>query len=76
MSLPKKIAAIAAPIAGIVLLLAIPAWAEDAPFRPSNSAGTTSPQKSIEKHHSWLIRHTPGHAHGNPELPRVAHELR
>jgi hypothetical protein len=76
MSLSKKIAAMAAPIAGFAFLLAVPASAQ-APASPkadspkadtypkaetnSSTPASESTHKKVEAHrHHWSKKHTPG----------------
>jgi hypothetical protein len=81
MSLSKKIAAMAAPIAGIAFLLAVPASAQ-APASPKadtpkadtypkaeanvSTPASESTHKKVEAHrHHWTKKHTPGTVSGN-----------
>jgi hypothetical protein len=80
MSLSKKIAAMAAPIAGLALLLAVPASAQ-APASPKadspkadtypkadanlSTPASESTHKKVEAHRRhWSKKHTPGTASG------------
>ena len=86
MSLSKKIAAMAAPIAGFALLLAVPALAQTPPKAdtyPKADANTSSPasastRKKVEAHrHHWSKQHTPGTVSGTnlSHKPTVAHKV-
>jgi hypothetical protein len=85
MSLPKKIAALAAPVAGVALLLALPALAQDTKASTSTKAevnlsapSTEAPKKKVAAHrHLWSKKHTPGTASGTPATrkPKVAHQV-
>jgi hypothetical protein len=84
MSLSKKIAAIAAPIAGFAFLLAVPAAAQNAqaPAAPKAETNVSTPasestHKKVEAHRRhWSKQHTPGTASGTnvSHKPRVAHK--
>ena len=88
MSLSKKIAAMAAPIAGFALLLAVPASAQ-APASPKadtypkadanvSTPASESTHKKIEAHrHHWAKKHTPGTVSGTTvsHKPTVAHKV-
>jgi hypothetical protein len=89
MSLSKKIAAMAAPIAGFaLLLLAVPASAQ-APASPkadtypkadanSSAPASESTRKKVEAHrHHWTKKHTPGTVSGTTvsHKPTVAHKV-
>ena len=88
MSLSKKIAAMAAPIAGFALLLAVPASAQ-APASPKadtypkadanvSTPASESTHKKVEAHrHHWTKKHTPGTASGTTvsHKPTVAHKV-
>jgi hypothetical protein len=88
MSLSKKIAAMAAPIAGFALLLAVPASAQ-APASPKadtypkadvnlSAPASESTHKKVEAHrHHWSKKHTPGTVSGNivSHKPTVAHKV-
>jgi hypothetical protein len=86
MSLPKKIAALAAPIAGVALLLAVQASAQTAKASTSTKAEanfsaptTEAPKKKVVAHrHLWSKKHTPGTASGTPTTrkPKVAHQVK
>jgi acyl-CoA synthetase (NDP forming) len=60
MSLPKKIAAMAVPFAGLALLLAVSASAQPAqPPKPAPEAASSAPT------HEWKVRHwKKKHEHG------------
>ena len=87
MSLSKKIAAMAAPIAGFALLLAVPALAQTPPKAadtyPKADANVSTPasestHKKVEAHrHHWEKKHTAGTASGTTvsHKPTVAHKL-
>jgi hypothetical protein len=89
MSLSKKIAAMAAPIAGLALLLAVPASAQ-APAPPpkadtypkaesnSSTPSTESTHRKVEAHrHHWAKKYTPGTASGTTvsHKPTGAHKV-
>jgi len=84
MSLSKKIAAMAAPIAGLAFLLAVPASAQNtqAPATPKAETNVSTPSsesthKKVEAHrHHWSKKHTPGTAGGTnvSHKPTVAHK--
>jgi hypothetical protein len=88
MSLSKIIAAMAAPIAGFALLLAVPASAQ-APASPKadtypkadanlSAPASESTHKKVEAHrHHWSKKHTPGTVSGNnvSHKPTVAHKI-
>lgn len=89
MSLSKKIAAMAAPIAGFAFLLAVPASAQ-APaspkadtYPPKAEANFSTPtseltQKKVEAHRRhWSKKHTPGTVSGTnvSHKPTVAHKI-
>ena len=87
MSLSKKIAAMAAPIAGFALLLAVPALAQTPPKAadtyPKADANTSAPSsesthKKVEAHrHQWTKKHTAGTTSGTTvsHKPTVAHKV-
>jgi hypothetical protein len=88
MSLSKKIAAIAAPIAVFAFLLAVPASAQ-APASPKadtypkadanlSTPASESSHKKVEAHRRhWTKKHTPGAVSGNnvSHKPTVAHKV-
>jgi len=84
MSLSKKIATMAAPIAGFALLLTVPASAQNAqaPASPKAETNVSTPasestHKKVEAHrHHWSKKHTPGTAGGTnvSHKPTVAHK--
>ena len=84
MSLPKMIAAMAAPVAGVALLLALPALAQNTKASTSPKAEvnlsaptTEAPKKKVAAHrHLWSKKHTPGTASGTaqPRKAKVAHQ--
>ena len=89
MSLSKKIAAMAAPIAGFAFLLAVPASAQ-APaspkadtYPPKAEANFSTPtsestHKKVEAHRRhWSKKHTPGTVTGTnvSHKPTVAHKV-
>jgi hypothetical protein len=84
MSLSKKIAAMAGPIAGFAFLLAVPASAQNAraPASPKAETNISTPasestHKKVEAHrHHWTKKHTPGTAGGTnvSHKPTVAHK--
>jgi hypothetical protein len=88
MSLSRKIAAMAAPIAGLALLVAIPASAQ-APASPKadtypkadanvSTPTTESTHKKVEAHRRhWSKKHTPGTVSGTAvsHKPTVAHKI-
>jgi hypothetical protein len=90
MSLSKKIAAMAAPVAVFAFLLAVPASAQ-APASPPKAADTypkadanvsapssESTHKKVEAHrHHWAKKHTPGTVSGTTvsHKPTVAHKV-
>lgn len=82
MSLSKKIATMAAPIAGFAFLLAVPASAQNAPASPKAETNVSTPasestHKKVEAHrHHWSKKHTPGTAGGTnvSHKPTVAHK--
>jgi hypothetical protein len=84
MSLPKKIAAMAAPIAGVALLLAVQASAQTtkpstSPKSEVNLSGPTAeaPQKKVTAHrHLWSKKHTAKTASSTaqPRKAKVAHQ--
>jgi hypothetical protein len=86
MSLAKKIAAMAAPIAGVALLLAVPASAQTTKASTSTKAEvnlsaptTEAPKKKVAAHrHLWSKKHTPGTASGAAQArkPKVAHQVK
>ena len=86
MSLPKKIAAMAAPIAGVALLLAVQASAQNAKASTSPKAEvnfsaptTEAPHKKVVAHrHLWSKKHTAGTASGTAQArkPKVAHQVK
>jgi len=91
MSLSKKIAAMAAPIAGLAFLLALPASAQaPAPAAPPkadtypradanvSTPASESTHKKVEAHrHHWSKKHTPGTGSGTTvsHKPTVAHKI-
>ena len=87
MSLSNKIAAMAAPIAGFALLLAVPALAQTPPKAadtyPKADANLSTPasestHKKVEAHRRhWSKKHTPGTVSGNnvSHKPTVAHKV-
>jgi hypothetical protein len=87
MSLSKKIAAMAAPIAGFAFLLAVPALAQTPPKAadtyPKADANTSAPapestHKKVEAHRrQWSKKHTAGTASGTnvSHKPTVAHKI-
>ncbi len=91
MSLSKKIAAMAAPIAGLAFLLAVPASAQaPAPAAPPkadtypradanvSTPASESTHKKVEAHrHHWSKKHTPGTGGGTTvsHKPTVAHKV-
>ena len=89
MSLSKKIAAMAAPIAGFAFLLAVPALAQApaspkaADTYPKADANTSAPSsesthKKVEAHrHHWTKKHTAGTTSGTSvsHKPTVAHKV-
>ena len=82
MSLSKKIAAMAAPIAGFAFLLAVPALAQ-APASPKADANVSTPasestHKKVEAHRrQWSKQHTAGTTSGTTvsHKPTVAHKV-
>ena len=88
MSLSKKIAAMAAPIAGFAFILAVPASAQ-APASPKadtypkaeanvSTPASESTHKKVEAHRRhWSKQHTPGTVSGNnlSHKPTVAHKV-
>lgn len=88
MSLSKKIAAMAAPIAGFAFLLAVPASAQ-APASPQadtypkaatnfSTPASESTHKKVEAHRrNWSKKHTAGSASGTnvSHKPTVAHKV-
>ena len=88
MSLSKKIAAMAAPIAGFALLFAVSASAQ-APAPPkadtypraetnSSTPASASTHKKVEAHrHHWSKQHTAGTVSGTTvsHKPTVAHKV-
>ena len=88
MSLSKKIAAMAAPIAGFALLLAVPASAQ-APASPKadtypkadvnlSAPASESTHKKVEAHRrNWSKKHTAGTVTGTnvSHKPTVAHKV-
>jgi hypothetical protein len=87
MSLSKKIAAMAAPIAGFAFLLAVSALAQTPPKAadtyPKADANTSAPasestHKKVEAHRrQWSKKHTAGTATGTnvSHKPTVAHKV-
>jgi len=87
MSLSKMIAAMAAPIAGFALLLAVPALAQTPPKAadtyPKADANVSTPasastHKKVEAHRRhWEKKHTAGTASGTnvSHKPTVAHKV-
>ena len=88
MSLSKKIAAMAAPIAGLALLLAVPASAQaptpsKADTYPKADANLSTPasestHKKVEAHRrNWSKKHTAGAVSGTnvSHKPTVAHKV-
>lgn len=89
MSLSKKIAAMAAPIAGFAFLLAVSASAQ-APAQPKaadtypradanvSAPASESTHKKVEAHrHNWSKQHTAGTVSGTTvsHKPTVAHKV-
>jgi len=61
MSLPKKIAAIAAPLAGVVLMIGAPAWAQSSTQPSSETSSATAPKSNVMSRMSE-VKHEPGSA--------------
>jgi len=59
MSLPKKIAALAAPMVGVVLMLGVPAWAQNSTQPSSETTSATVPKSNVMSKMS-AVQHEPG----------------
>ncbi|MGO9401077.1 MAG: hypothetical protein ACLP19_25025 [Xanthobacteraceae bacterium] len=73
MSLPKKIAATAAPIVGVVLMLGVPASAQNAQ-PPSETASATAPKSAVMPKMS-AVKHEPGNATHAAKAAKTANDL-
>jgi hypothetical protein len=84
MSLPKKIAAIAAPVAAIAFLLAVPASAQTPPAASSpkppvdySAGGTEAPKsKVMATRHSWTKKHSAEKKKTDKKLAKTAHQVK
>jgi hypothetical protein len=82
MSLPKKFAAIAAPVAAIAFLLAVPASAQNAPA-PMASGDYSAPAaeapkaKTAATRHAWTKKHAADKkASAKKQLTKASHEVK
>lgn len=84
MSLPKKFAAIAAPVAAIAFLLAVPASAQNppAPTSPkapvdfSTSTSEAPKTKVMATRHSWTKKHTAEKKPSGKRLAKSSHQVK
>jgi hypothetical protein len=84
MSLPKKIAALAAPVAAIAFLLAVPASAQNPPASTSpkapvdySTSTTEAPKaKTMATRHSWTKKHTAEKKASAKRLTKASHEVK
>lgn len=74
MNLPKKIAAVAAPIVGVVLMLGVPAWAQNAAQPSSDTAAANAPKSNVVRKMS-AVKHEPGSATHTAKAPKGGTDL-
>lgn len=74
MNLPKKIAAMAAPIIGVVLMLGVPAWAQSS-TQPSNENASATPPKPNVTSKMSAVKHEPGSATHTAKATKSSTEL-
>ena len=63
MSLPKKIAAMTAPITGVVLMFGVPAWAQSSTQPTSEAASAAAPKSNVMSKMSEVKHETGGAKH-------------
>lgn len=73
MSLPKKIAAMAAPVVGVVLMLGLPASAQTA--QPSSETASATAPKSAAMSKMSAVKHEPGSATPTAKAAKTTSDL-
>jgi hypothetical protein len=73
MSLPKKIAATAAPVVGVVLMLGVPASAQTA--QPSSETASATAPQSIVRSKTSAVKHEQGSAPHAAKAAKTASDL-
>jgi hypothetical protein len=73
MSLPKKIAATAVPVVGVVLMLGVPASAQTA--QPSSETASATAPQSIVRSKMSAVKHEPGSATHAAKAAKTASDL-
>jgi len=76
MNLPKKIAAVATPIVGVVLMLGVPAWAQSSAQPSGNMASPTAPKSDVIRKKMSADKHEPGSATHTAKAPKSGTDLK